>query len=91
MSNPDRIDKVIALSGYVNEDIFTYAKEGLEALRCFSSHGTQDPTIPVSWAQKGINQLKSYPLKVDFKEYQSGHGINPENFQDLIYWLNKNN
>lgn len=90
LSNPDRIDKIIALSGYVNEDIFTYAKEGLEDLRCFSSHGIQDPTLPVSWAQKGIEQLKSYPVKVDYKEYIAGHGINPENFKDLIQWLNKN-
>lgn len=91
LSHPASIDKIIALSGYVNEDIFTYATEGLEQLRCFSSHGTQDPTLPISWARKGIDQLKLKPLKVDFKEYEAGHGINPENFQDLIHWLNQNN
>ena len=45
LSQPEKIDKIIALSGYVNEDIFTYAADSLEQLRCFSSHGTEDPTL----------------------------------------------
>lgn len=90
LSHPERIDKIIALSGYVNEDIFGYAKEGLNQLRIFSSHGTEDPTLPVDWARKGIALVEKKDLKVEYKEYPAGHGINPENFADLLAWLKTN-
>lgn len=90
LSQPERIDKIIALSGYVNEDIFGYAKEGLDQLRIFSSHGTEDPTLPVDWARKGIALVEKKDLKVEYKEYPAGHSINPENFADLLAWLKTN-
>lgn len=90
LSHPERIDKIIALSGYVNEDIFGYAKEGLDQLRIFSSHGTEDPTLPVDWARKGIALVEKKDLKVEYKEYPAGHSINPENFADLLAWLKTN-
>lgn len=90
LSYPERIDKVIALSGYVNEDIFSYAKKGLDQLRIFSSHGTQDPTLPIEWARKGIRLLEKKELKVSYKEYPAGHGINQDNFTDLLSWLKAN-
>lgn len=90
LSHPERIDKIIALSGYVNEDIFGYAKEGLDQLRIFSSHGTEDPTLPVDWARKGIALVEKKEINVDYKEYPAGHGINPENFADLLAWLKAN-
>jgi phospholipase/carboxylesterase len=90
LGRPDKFDKIIALSGYVNTDLFTFATQGLENLRCFSSHGIQDPTIPVEWARKGIEAIKHQPIKIDYKEYEAGHGIVPENFTDLITWLKAN-
>ena len=90
LSHPDRIDKIIALSGYVNETIFDFAQEGLEHLRIFSSHGTDDPTLPVDWARKGIASIEEKGLQLDYKEYPAGHGINPDNFADLLDWLKTN-
>lgn len=90
LSHPTQIDKIIALSGYVNEAIFGFAKEGLDQLRIFSSHGTEDPTLPVDWARKGIALVEKKEIKVDYKEYPAGHGINPENFADLLAWLKAN-
>ena len=90
LSHPERIDKIIALSGYVNESIFDFAQEGLDHLRIFSSHGTDDPTLPVDWARKGIASLEEKGLQLDYKEYPAGHGINPDNFADLLGWLKAN-
>lgn len=90
LSHPERIDKIIALSGYVNEDIFVYAKEGLDQLRIFSSHGTQDPTLPIDWARKGIALVEKKEISVAYKEYPQGHGINQDNFNDLLSWLKVN-
>lgn len=88
LGHPQKIDKIIALSGYVNEDIFHYADKGIEELRCFSSHGLEDPTLPVEWARKGIALLEEKKIALTYKEYPAGHGINPDNFSDLIAWLN---
>ena len=90
LNNPAKIDKVVALSGYVNEDLFSFASDGLEELRCFSSHGIQDPTIPIEWARKGIDTVKQQLPTIDYKEYEAGHGIVPENFADLVAWLKAN-
>lgn len=90
LSHPERIDKIISLSGYVNENIFSYAKEGLDQLRIFSSHGIQDPILPIEWARKGVTLLMEKKLEVDYKEYPAGHGINQDNFTDLLSWLKAN-
>lgn len=90
LGHPDKIDKIIALSGYLNEDIFHYAEKGIEQLRCFSSHGIQDPTIAVEWTRKGVDILRQRAVPLTYKEYAMGHGINPENFSDLLQWLNAN-
>ena len=84
LSHPEKIDKIIALSGYVNQDIFVYAKEGIDQLRIFSSHGTQDPTLPIEWARKGIGLLEKKEISLAYKEYPQGHGINQDNFNDLL-------
>ncbi|MCH1418157.1 MAG: phospholipase [Flavobacteriaceae bacterium] len=90
LSHPERIDKLIALSGYVNEDIFSYAEKGLDKLRIFSSHGTQDPTLPIEWARKGIALVEKKEISIAYKEYPQGHGINQDNFNDLLSWLKAN-
>lgn len=90
LSHPERIDKIIALSGYVNDAIFEFAKKGLDQLRIFSSHGIQDPTLPIDWARKGIAQIEKKGLKIEYKEYPAGHGINQDNFTDLLKWLKAN-
>ena len=90
LSHPERIDQLIALSGYVNEDIFSYAEKGLDQLRIFSSHGTQDPTLPIEWARKGISLVEKKEISVAYKEYPQGHGINQDNFNDLLSWLKAN-
>jgi phospholipase/carboxylesterase len=90
LSHPEKIDKIIALSGYLNEDIFVYAKEGIDQLRIFSSHGTQDPTLPIEWARKGIGLLEKKEISLAYKEYPQGHGINQDNFNDLLSWLKVN-
>ena len=90
LSHPERIDQLIALSGYVNENIFSYAEKGLDQLRIFSSHGTQDPTLPIEWARKGIALVEKKEISVAYKEYPQGHGINQDNFNDLLSWLRAN-
>lgn len=89
LSHPEKIKCVMALSGYVNTDITSFS-ENSSSLKSFSSHGKQDPTLPIDWARKGIRLLEEKGCVITYKEYEAGHGIPPENFADLLSWMNQN-
>jgi phospholipase/carboxylesterase len=54
LSHPEKISKVIALSGYLNEEIIeeNYRNNDFSKLNIFASHGVVDQVIPVTWARK---------------------------------------
>ncbi|NDI99139.1 alpha/beta fold hydrolase [Flavobacterium sp. LaA7.5] len=88
---PEKIKSVVALSGYVNEDIITETveKEEVNKLRFFISHGSVDQVIPVEWARKAPEFVKSFGIEAEYHEYPVGHGVTPQNFYDMLAWLNK--
>jgi phospholipase/carboxylesterase len=91
-SYPQIVQRVGALSGYVNLDINSnnYQSNDFSNLKIFTSHGIVDQVIPVEWARKTEPALKSLGIKSSYKEYPIGHGVSPQNFSDLKDWLNKN-
>lgn len=89
LSYPDKINKVVALSGYFNAALM---KEGFEQydfsqLRVFASHGTVDQVIPVDWARKTAPILDTLQIQHQYKEYPVGHGVHPLNFADFKRFL----
>ena len=91
LSYPDKIQRVVAVSGYLNLDILTenYQKNDYSNLKIFASHGTVDQVIPVDWARKAKPILDSLGIETTYKEYPIGHGISPQNFFDFKNWLEK--
>ena len=89
LSHPDRISKVIALSGYVNDEIFTdnYQNNDFSKIKIFHSHGTVDQVIPIDWARKTTPFLSKLNIDATYKEYPVGHGVSPQNFYDFKNWL----
>jgi len=89
LSYPNIVQRVGALSGYLNLDITTenYQNNDFSGLKIFSSHGTVDQVIPVEWARKTDPILKSLGINSTYKEYPIGHGVSPQNFYDLKSWL----
>lgn len=88
---PQKINKVVALSGYFNPDIMQ-PKTNLDTykhLKVFASHGTVDQVIPVDWARKTESFLNALQIQVQYKEYPVGHGVAPQNFYDLKEFLSK--
>lgn len=86
---PEKVNKVVALSGYFNADIMQ-PKADLtvyDHLKIFGSHGTVDQVIPVEWARKSADLLKPYAISFQYKEYPVGHGVAPQNFYDLKAFL----
>jgi phospholipase/carboxylesterase len=84
---PNKIQHVIALSGYLNLELMP--KEITQKIDTdyYISHGTVDQVIPVDWARKASPFLNSKGLKNEYSEYPVGHGVAPQNFFSFKKWI----
>ena len=91
LSYPEKVQRVIAMSGYLNLDIVAenYTSNNFKNLKIFASHGTVDQVIPVDWARKAKPILENLGIETVYKEYPIGHGVSPPNFHDFKNWLQK--
>ena len=87
LTYPKMIDKIMALSGFFNPKLISDNEDSKAALNCFSSHGIIDPVIPISHTREGIDLLREHGVSVTYKEYDAPHTISPDNFKDLMEWL----
>lgn len=88
-SYPEKIQRVVAMSGYFDPEI---AKDNFENndfsnLKIFASHGSSDQVVPVEWARKAKPLLDILGIENVYKEYPVGHGVTPQNFYDFKNWL----
>ena len=91
LSYPERVKNVIALSGYINPEILEkdYKTKDFSKLAIYASHGTQDQVIPVSWARKSPEILKSLGIDHTYSEFPVGHGVAPQNLLEVKAFLKK--
>lgn len=89
LSYPEKIRRVIGLSGYINEAILKegYADGDFSQLRVYSSHGSVDQVIPVIWARRTAPFLKELDIECTYSEFPVGHGVAPQNFYEFKEWL----
>ena len=89
LSYPEKIKRVVAMSGYVNPEmaVNNYAQNDFSNLSIFASHGTVDQVIPIDWARKVKPFLDELKIENTYKEYPVGHGVAPQNFFDFRNWL----
>lgn len=91
LTYPEKINKVVALSGYFNQNILEedFKQKSLNNLKFFVSHGISDQIIPVEAARKTPEILKDLDIECIYKEYPVGHGVAPQNFYDFKTFLKK--
>ena len=91
LSYPEKIKNVVALSGYINEDMLTdgYAKKDHNHLDFYISHGNVDQVIPSFMAKKAPEFLSTLNIKNSYQEFPVGHGVAPQNFYEFKEWLEK--
>ena len=91
LSYPEKIRRVVAMSGYLNLEMVAdnYEKNDFSNLKVFASHGVVDQVIPVDWARKAKPILDTLGIESVYKEYPIGHGVSPQNFYDFRNWLEK--
>lgn len=86
---PEKAQKIIALSGYVNADLLPAALNAKDysKLDFYISHGSVDQVIPVEWANNATEFLKQLNIKHCYKEFPVGHGVSPKNFYEFSKWI----
>lgn len=92
LSYPEKVRRVIALSGYINENILVdgYATKDFSKLKIYSSHGSVDQVIPLAWAARAPEFLKKLHIQHTYEEFPVGHGVAPQNFYSFKKWLEVN-
>jgi phospholipase/carboxylesterase len=87
---PKKINKIIALSGYINEEIIPQNAntENYKHLNFFISHGKFDEIIPISEAQKTSPYLTNKNIKFTYNEYPMGHEVSYDCLGDMLDWVN---
>ena len=89
LSYPEKIKRVIALSGYINEQIIVpdHIDKDHSDLQIYASHGQVDQVIPPEWAQRAPDILKKLSIEHVYEEFPVGHGVAPQNFYSFKKWL----
>ncbi|SHI75503.1 phospholipase/carboxylesterase [Mesonia phycicola] len=89
LSYPEKVSKVIALSGYIHPPIFKegYENNNFSELKIYGSHGTVDQVIPIDWARKNKPFIDNLGINYTYSEFPVGHGVNPQNFMEFKKWL----
>ena len=92
LSFPDKVKNVVALSGYIDENILekNYTQKDHKNLNIYASHGQVDQVIPPEWAQKAPILLKKLGINYKYEEFPVGHGVSAENFYSFRKWLEEN-
>ena len=88
---PEKVKNVIALSGYVNPDLFELKDpETYKNLNFYSSHGSVDQVISVDWARQTKPFMEQLGINYKYSEFPVGHGVAPQNFYEFREWLKAN-
>ncbi len=89
LNYPEKVQHVIALSGYINPELLpnSLEKENYNNLDFYISHGTVDQVLPVDWGRKAPPFLNELNIKNSYQEYPVGHGVAPQNFHSFKTWI----
>jgi len=90
LNYPNKVQHVIALSGYIDEKLVPTSVSGLNITTdYYISHGALDQVLSVDWARKAPAYLNENKLQNEYSEYQVGHGVAPQNFYSFKEWIEK--
>ena len=76
---------ICSLSGYLHSSL----QKGENNPPVLIVHGTQDQVVPLKLAQQARNELNKLGMKVDYREFDMGHEIQPEVLTVISSFINK--
>jgi phospholipase/carboxylesterase len=91
LRKPSLVAGVIAFSGVTPllepQDLAPPAQ--LKGKPVFAAHGTQDPLLPIAVGRTLRDELQRLGLAVEWREYEMGHMVIPEELQAAQTWLSQ--
>ncbi len=88
LAHPEKINGVVAHSGYIAEGENTnYRWEQAKSVEFFIAHGTADPVIPVQFGRRAEELMKKYGMNNTYKEFPFAHQISEESLGLFSTWL----
>ena len=88
---PRNYKKAVGLSGKIPHEIINFnEKFDYSNHNFFSSHGLNDQVIPIEIGRESDRWFSEKNINHKYLEFESAHGINSENFEQMNLWLLKN-
>ncbi len=84
---PERFAWVVCLHGYLAESHGDSMPEGIEDTPVFVGSGTADQIIPAERAEAAADRLREMGCAVESHQYDSAHGIGPDELADVVEWV----
>lgn len=78
------VSAIAALSGYLDPRLVRF--DNLNKT-IYVSHGEQDMVVPYAWAAQSVALLKENGYSPTWLSYLQGHGVNQDNLNSLMQWL----
>ncbi|SOC20994.1 phospholipase/carboxylesterase [Ureibacillus xyleni] len=84
----NHIRGTVALSGFIPDFVKSdYVKMPIDQSKIFISHGEYDYVYPIAWGEDSKNFFEEQKAAVTYKTYPDGHGVTPDNIQDLVSFI----
>ena len=88
---PKNYKKAVGLSGKIPHEIINFnEKFDYSNHNFFCSHGLNDQVIPIENGRESDKWFSEKNINHKYLEFESAHGINSENFEQMNLWLLKN-
>ena len=88
---PKNYKKAVGLSGKIPHEIINFnEKFDYSNHNFFCSHGLNDQVIPIEIGRESDRWFSEKNINHKYLEFDSAHGINSENFEQMNLWLLKN-
>lgn len=92
LTEPEKVKGIAVMSGRLLPEVKPLIAEEkrLEKLKIFISHGRQDAVLHFPFATDALSFLQTKGIQPEFHQYDEGHTINKQMFDDINLWLNTN-
>jgi phospholipase/carboxylesterase len=90
LRRPGQVAGALNFSGFVptHPDV-PVTSESVRGTPIFWGHGTQDPAIPFTLAERGRKALLDAGAELEAYDYAMGHSISPEELRDAVGWMER--
>jgi phospholipase/carboxylesterase len=90
LTKPGRVAGVIAQSGYLPlESGLQIDEAAVKGKPFILTHGIHDPLLPVDWARRSHETLKTWGADLEYHEFDMGHQVSEESLAVIHAWLTR--